>query len=144
MMPTDRVTCPSLLQEKKVAAIRKSHRSKYIQFVFVKNDKRISKRLFRLDNLRRDFRKSKNLTFAYCPMAESDSDTLAFKEYMRRYPEKDFAAFSRDEYVKMLNALSSPFSTLDFTIDRNGCLLSDPLKPSDDEFNFPVSLAPHA
>lgn len=33
MEPTDRVMCPSLLQEKKVAAIRKSHRSKYIQFV---------------------------------------------------------------------------------------------------------------
>lgn len=69
-------------------------------------------------------------------MAESDSDTLAFKEHMRRYPEEDFAVFGRDEYVKMLNALSSPFSTLDFTMDRNGSLLSDPQKPSDDEFNF--------
>lgn len=69
-------------------------------------------------------------------MAESDSDTLAFKEYMRRYPEEDFVTFSRDEYVKMLNALSSPFSTLDFTMDCNGRLLLDPLKPSDDEFNF--------
>ena len=136
MEPSDRVMCPSLLQEKKVAAIRKSHRSKYIQFVFVKNDKNMSRRLFRLDNLRRDFRKSKHLTFVYCPVAESDSDTLAFKEYMRRYPEEDFVTFSRDEYVKMLNALSSPFSTLDFTMDCNGRLLLDPLKPSDDEFNF--------
>lgn len=104
----------------------------------MKNDKHISKRLFRLENLRRDFRKSKNLTFVYCPVAESDSDsdTLAFKEYMRLYPEEDFVGFSRDEYVKMLNALSSPFSTLDFTMDRNGGLLLDPLKPSDDEFNF--------
>lgn len=69
-------------------------------------------------------------------MIESESDTLAFKEYMRLYPEEDFVMFSRDEYVKMLNALSSPFSTLDFTMDHNGRLLLDPLKPSDDEFNF--------
>ena len=136
MEPSDRVMCPSLLQEKKVMAIRRAHRSKYIHFVFVKNDKYISKRLLRLDNLRRDFRKSKDLTFVYCPVIESESDTLAFKEYMRQYPEEDFVMFSRDEYVKMLNALSSPFSTLDFTMDRNGRLLLDPLKPSDDEFNF--------
>lgn len=58
-----------------------------------------------------------------CPMQHADSITV-------------FGVLPDDEYVKMLNALSSPFSTLDFTMDRNGCLLLDPLKPSDDEFNF--------
>lgn len=131
----DRVLCASLLQNEKVAAIRKSRRSKYVQLVFIKNDEYVANRMFHLDNLRRDFRKSKDLTFVYCPIVEADSDRLVFEKYQKMYPEEDYVMFSMEDYVQMLNAIASPYKTLDVTMDKSGHVLLVPLNP-EDEFHF--------
>lgn len=133
---TDRTSYPALLADSKIAAIRKAHRSRYIEFVFFRNEPSASNRLFRLENLRRDFRKSKDLSIVYCGIADTPSDLEAMETYQKRYPEEHFVIFSEAEYTNIINILQAAFTLNEMTMDKNGMVLDRPLQFEDSEFSF--------
>ena len=137
---TDRTSHPALLTDKKISAIRKAHRSKYIEFVFFRNAPSTSSRLFLLDNLRRDFRKSKDLAIVYCGVADTPSDLAAMEAYQKRYPEEHFVIFSEAEYVNIINILQTNLPLTEMTMDRKGMVLDKPLRFEDSEFSFRYTL----
>ena len=137
---TDRTSHPALLSNKKISAIRKAHRSKYIEFVFFRNAPSTSSRLFLLDNLRRDFRKSKDLAIVYCGVADTPSDLAAMEAYQKRYPEEHFVIFSEAEYVNIINILQTCLPLTEMTMDRKGRVLDKPLRFEDSEFSFRYTL----
>lgn len=137
---TDRTLYPTLLTDSKISAIRKAHRSRYIEFVFFRNAPSTSNRLFRLENLRRDFRKSKDLSFVYCGIADTPSDLAAMENYQKRYPEEHFVIFSEAEYVNIVNILSTGFPLTEMTMDKRGMVMDKPLRFEDSEFSFRYTL----
>ena len=132
--PTDRCLFDGLSRMEKINGIRKSHKSQYIDLVFFRPVKESYKRLFMLENLRRDFHKSHSLSFVFCAIVENDSELAELEKFKLRYPEESFIVFTKDEYVDIMNDVSASWPLKVMTIDKKGRVLSEPLDFEDGEF----------